>query len=83
MLIAKITAAYLSGSLSVVSSLVDSAVDLVSGAVIYVTNRAARKANFARYPFGRSRLEPAAIIIISVVMGLASIMIIKESIEVC
>jgi cation diffusion facilitator family transporter len=82
LMLAKGVAAYLSGSLAVISSLVDSVVDLVSGAVIFYTSRATKKTNFASYPFGRTRLEPAAIIIISVVMGLASFQIIVESVKV-
>lgn len=81
LMIAKLTASILSGSMAIISSLVDSVVDLVSGAVIFYTSRAAEKTNYYSYPFGRTRLEPAAIIIISVVMGLASFQIIVESIK--
>ena len=82
LMIAKLTASILSGSMAIISSLVDSVVDLVSGAVIFYTSRAAERTNYYSYPFGRTRLEPAAIIIISVVMGLASFQIIVESIKV-
>ena len=82
LMIAKLTASILSGSMAIISSLVDSVVDLVSGAVIFYSNRAARRTNFASYPFGRTRLEPAAIIIISVVMGLASLQVQIQSLEV-
>ena len=82
LMIAKLTASILSGSMAIISSLVDSVVDLVSGGVIFYTSRAAERTNYYSYPFGRTRLEPAAIIIISVVMGLASFQIIVESIKV-
>ena len=42
----------LSGSLAIVSSLVDSAVDLVSGFIIWYTSRAMRKTDIYHYPIG-------------------------------
>ncbi|XP_063717330.1 uncharacterized protein LOC134844534 isoform X2 [Symsagittifera roscoffensis] len=81
LMIAKLIASYLSGSMAILSSLVDSVVDLVSGAVIFYTTRAAKRTNFYSYPFGRTRLEPAAIIIISVVMGLASLQVQIQSLQ--
>ncbi|XP_075245164.1 uncharacterized protein LOC142339207 isoform X2 [Convolutriloba macropyga] len=81
LMIAKLVASYLSGSMAIISSLVDSVVDLVSGAVIFYTTRAAKRTNFYSYPFGRTRLEPAAIIIISVVMGLASFQVQIQSLQ--
>jgi len=81
LMIAKLVASWLSGSMAIISSLVDSVVDLVSGAVIFYTTRAAKRTNFYSYPFGRTRLEPAAIIIISVVMGLASFQVQIQSLQ--
>lgn len=81
LLIAKLVAAILSGSISVISSLVDSCVDLSSGFVIAVTERAMRKRDLYEYPQGRTKLEPIAIVILSVIMSLASIQLIVESSE--
>lgn len=75
------TASYISGSLSIISSLVDSAVDITSGLVIYVTSRAIKKRDPYLYPRGRTRLEPLALIIVSVVMGVASVQLIIQSIH--
>ncbi|XP_064598795.1 uncharacterized protein LOC135465484 [Liolophura sinensis] len=80
LLIAKSVAVALSGSISIISSLLDSAMDLVSGAVIWWTSRAVRKRNPYSYPQGRTRLEPVGIIILAVVMAVASLQIIKESV---
>ena len=81
LLIAKIIASVLSGSLSVISSLVDSAIDLVSGLVIWLTNRSIRMTNFYEYPVGKSRLEPLAITVLSVIMAVASLQIIIQSVQ--
>ncbi|CAG9538550.1 unnamed protein product [Cercopithifilaria johnstoni] len=79
--IAKTAAAYLSGSLSIISSLVDSAVDITSGLVIWLTARAIKKRDPYMYPRGRTRLEPIALIIVSVIMGVASVQMIVQSLE--
>lgn len=60
--LAKATASYLSGSLSIISSLVDSLVDITSGLVIWLTSRAIRKHDPYLYPVGRTRLEPIALV---------------------
>ncbi|MFH4975038.1 hypothetical protein AB6A40_001747 [Gnathostoma spinigerum] len=81
LVVAKGTAAYLSGSLSIISSLVDSAVDITSGLVIWLTARAIKKRDPYLYPRGRTRLEPIALIIVSVIMGVASVQMIVQSLE--
>ena len=81
LLLAKTVACVLSGSLSIISSLVDSAIDLLSGVVIWLTNRSIRMANFYEYPVGKARLEPLAITVLSVVMAIASLQIIIESVQ--
>ena len=52
LLVAKLVAAILSGSLSVVSSLIDSAVDLISGALMYWSARAVKYRDIYQYPQG-------------------------------
>ncbi|KAI6187501.1 Metal tolerance protein 7 [Aphelenchoides besseyi] len=79
--IAKAFASYLSGSLSIISSLVDSLVDITSGVVIWATSRAIRKHDPYHYPAGRTRLEPVALIIVSVIMAVASVQMIVQSLE--
>jgi len=81
LILAKAIAVGLSGSLAIVSSLVDSAVDLVSGVIIWYTSRAMRRMDRYRYPIGRTRLEPVAIVILSCIMASASVVMIRESIE--
>ena len=50
---AKGIAVGLSGSLAIISSLVDSAVDLVSGVIIWYTSRAMKKTDIYHYPIGK------------------------------
>lgn len=79
--LAKALASYLSGSLSIISSLVDSLVDITSGLVIWLTGRAIRKRDPYLYPVGRTRLEPVALVIVSVIMAVASVQMIVQSLE--
>ncbi|KAI1711289.1 cation efflux family domain-containing protein [Ditylenchus destructor] len=79
--IAKGVASYLSGSLSIISSLVDSLVDITSGLVIWLTSRAIKKHDPYLYPVGRTRLEPVALVIVSVIMAVASVQMVVQSLE--
>ncbi|XP_025082760.1 metal tolerance protein 11-like isoform X2 [Pomacea canaliculata] len=78
---AKLVASLLSGSMSMVSSLVDSVVDLLSGIIMWWASRAVRKRDPYSYPQGRTKLEPVSIIILSVIMAVASVQLIRESVE--
>ena len=75
----KLAATIQSGSLSVLSSLIDSGLDLFSGAVIAVTSYLIRQYNQFYYPIGRNRLEPVAIIVTASVMGTATLQIITSA----
>ncbi|XP_076472575.1 uncharacterized protein LOC143301979 [Babylonia areolata] len=81
LLVVKAVAVGLSGSISIIGSLVDSAVDLLSGVVIWYTSRAMQRSNPYIYPSGKRRLEPLAIVVLSVIMSLASFQLIIESIQ--
>lgn len=80
LLIAKAVASYLSGSMSIISSLVDSAVDLISGCVVWYTTHAIKCTNYYEYPEGKTRLEPISIIVLAVIMAVASLQIIITSV---
>uniref|UniRef100_A0AC34QI65 Uncharacterized protein n=1 Tax=Panagrolaimus sp. JU765 TaxID=591449 RepID=A0AC34QI65_9BILA len=79
MIVAKLVAAYLSHSMSVISSVVDSIMDITSGAVIWGTLKAIDKSNPYDYPIGRSRLEPLAVLIVAMIMIFANVMVVYES----
>ncbi|CAF0756770.1 unnamed protein product [Rotaria sordida] len=81
LVIIKIVAAVISKSLSVISSVVDSVVDLLTSLILIWTARKIKKRDAYKYPGGRTRLEPIAIIILSVIMCSASVQVIFESAE--
>lgn len=80
LLIAKAVASYLSGSMSIISSLVDSAVDLISALVMWYTTRAIKYTDYYEYPGGKTRLEPISIIVLAVIMAVASVQVIITSV---
>uniref|UniRef100_A0A5K3F6T8 ZT_dimer domain-containing protein n=2 Tax=Mesocestoides corti TaxID=53468 RepID=A0A5K3F6T8_MESCO len=75
LLIGKMAASILSHSLSIISSLMESAVDLASGFTLWFTAYQMRKSLPYTYPTGRKRLEPIAVIILSAIMGSISVQI--------
>ncbi|XP_065837472.1 uncharacterized protein [Oscarella lobularis] len=79
----KLIASILSGSLSVISSLVDSALDLFSGITLWLVSRAMqpKRLDVYRYPTGKRRLEPVAIIVCASVMGTATLQLVSESLQ--
>ncbi|CAL8069895.1 unnamed protein product [Calicophoron daubneyi] len=81
LLLGKTAAAIFSGSLAIISSLLDSCVDLVSGGIMWFTARQMRKRRPYTYPQGRARLEPIAVIVLAVFMSSLSIQIVIESIQ--
>ena len=54
LLLTKTTAAVMSGSLSVISTVIDSTVDLIAGAMIWWSNRAMKRRDIYKYPQGNS-----------------------------
>uniref|UniRef100_A0A0B7ASK2 Uncharacterized protein n=1 Tax=Arion vulgaris TaxID=1028688 RepID=A0A0B7ASK2_9EUPU len=81
LLTAKAVASAMSGSIAIISSLVDSCLDIFSGVIMWWATRAVKQRDPYNYPQGRTKLEPVAVIILSVVMALCSIQLIRESIE--
>lgn len=75
------TAAVLSHSLSVTSTFLDSTVDCISGVLIYISTWAITNTDTFNYPRGRARLELIIVLICSVIMGVANLMMIIQSIE--
>lgn len=79
----KAVAGALSGSIAIISSLVDSVLDLFSGGVMWWATRQVKHRDLLQYPQGRTKLEPVAVIILSVVMAFTSLQLIREAIEKC
>lgn len=68
--VAKMYAAVTSGSLAVLSSLVDSILDLTSQGLFWYSDKRMHTPSI-KYPAGRRRLEPIAVIISATLMGMA------------
>lgn len=84
LLVAKGIAALSSNSLSLLASLLDSALDLLCTAIVWVTNRLVswRLSSLrTRFPVGRRRLEPMGILVFSVIMVLSFAQVLQESVE--
>ena len=81
LLFLKLGASVQSGSLAVLSSLIDSVLDLFSGAAIATSSYLIKRYDRFHYPIGRNRLEPVAIIITAAVMGTAALQIITSAIQ--
>ncbi|KAK4471430.1 hypothetical protein MN116_004858 [Schistosoma mekongi] len=81
LLLGKAVASALSGSLAIISSLLDSCVDLASGGIMWFAARQMRKKKPYKYPEGRRRLEPLAVIVLSVFMASISLQLLAESVQ--
>jgi hypothetical protein len=84
LLAGKVVAVASTGSLSLVASLVDSALDLLCTLIIWTTNKLVGwrlDALKKRFPVGRRRLEPIGILVFSIIMVISFLQILKESVE--
>lgn len=84
LLAAKGVAALWSSSLSLIASLVDSALDLLCTIIIWVTNRLVgwRLTSLKKkFPIGRRRLEPLGILVFSIIMVTSFLQILQESVK--
>jgi len=70
-----------SNSVSVLSSVVDSGLDLFSGLVIFLVAVFMRKRNRYLYPMGKGRFDALATIVIASVMVTAAVELIRRAIE--
>ncbi|KAK9474396.1 cation efflux family-domain-containing protein [Dipodascopsis tothii] len=84
LLLAKAAVTLLSNSLSVVASLVDSALDFLSTAIIWTTAAFVQSRNWRllyAYPVGRSRLEPIGVLVFSIIMIVSFIQVLIEAFQ--
>lgn len=83
LLAAKSFAALKSTSLSLIASLLDSALDLLCTVIVWTTNRLVRwrlDSLARRFPVGRQRLEPLGILAFSIIMVISFLQILQESV---
>ena len=81
LLVIKVFAAYSSGSLSIITSALDSFLDLVSGLILWQTEKSMRKQNKYLFPAGKSRMQPLGIIVFSCIMGTLGFQILIEGVQ--
>lgn len=84
LLIGKVVAAFSTGSLSLIASLVDSALDLLCTLIVWTTNKLVAwrlNALQRKFPVGRKRLEPLGILVFSIIMVISFAQILQESVE--
>lgn len=81
LLFTNLLASILSGSLSIVSTFVDSLMDVTSGLIIGICLKLIRNTNMFNYPRGRNRLELVGVIICSILMGISNTLLVMESIR--
>nr|POE92993.1 metal tolerance protein 3 [Quercus suber] len=84
LLAGKLVAATQSGSLSLIASLVDSALDLLCTVIVWTTNKLVGwRLNYLqkKFPVGRKRLEPLGILVFSIIMVISFLQILQESVE--
>ena len=68
LLVGKLIVILQSGSLSVLASLVDAALDFLSTAIVFMTTKLTSQEDHLKYPIGRRTLEPIGVLVFSVVM---------------
>ena len=78
--IIKAVAAFRSGSLSVMASLLDSGLDLASGIVLIAVQYLMETLDPDRYPTGKKRFEPLGILVFSCMMFVAAAKVIEEAV---
>ncbi|KIV95070.1 hypothetical protein PV10_02769 [Exophiala mesophila] len=84
LLLAKSIAAMKSSSLSLIASLLDSALDLLCTVIVWSTNRLVSwrlSALSRKFPVGRRRLEPLGILVFSIIMVISFAQILQESVQ--
>ncbi|KAL8726182.1 MAG: hypothetical protein Q9181_006153 [Wetmoreana brouardii] len=84
LLTAKGIAAGYSSSLSLIASLVDSALDLLCTLIVWTTNKLVGwriKKLRKKFPVGRRRLEPLGILVFSIIMVISFLQILQESVK--
>lgn len=78
----KLTAAITSGSVAILASSIDSILDVLSQGTLLFTSRLMQNYDPYRYPGGKARLEPLSVTMFSLIMGVASLELLYQSIQV-
>jgi len=76
----KLFAAVASGSIAIIASSVDSMLDVLSQGTLLLTSRLMLSWDPIRYPRGKNRMEPVAVLIFSCLMGMCALFLLYTSI---
>jgi cation diffusion facilitator family transporter len=79
--ILKFSAALLSGSIALLSDAFNSLTDIVSSAAVFVCVKISDKEADEGHPFGHSRAEPVAGIVVAILAGILGFEVIRTSLE--
>ncbi|HHL40242.1 MAG TPA: cation transporter [Deltaproteobacteria bacterium] len=77
----KLAAGLLSGSIALLSDAFNSLTDMVSSAAVFICVRISEKEADEGHPFGHSRAEPIAGIVVAVLAGILGFEVIKASVQ--
>lgn len=78
LLAGKIAVIVLTSSLSVLASLVDAALDMLSTGIIWTTTKLIAHEDQYKYPVGRRRLEPLGVLVFSIIMMVSFFQVLME-----
>ena len=81
LLAVKFFASVQSGSLSIITSALDSFLDLVSGLILYFTDKHMQNMNKYLYPIGKSRMQPLGILVFACIMGTLGFQVFIEGVQ--
>ena len=81
LLAVKIFASVQSGSLSIITSALDSFLDLISGLILYFTDKHMQNMNKYLYPIGKSRMQPLGILVFACIMGTLGFQVFIEGVQ--
>lgn len=80
LLMGKVVVVYMSQSMSIMASLVDSILDFMSTLIIFFANKFATRKS-ARFPIGRHRLEPIGILVFSIIIIISFLQVLISAIK--
>lgn len=81
LLFGKIIVAILTSSISIVASVIDSALDFLSTLIIFFSNKLANTKNSKKFPIGRARLEPIGVLVFSIIIIISFLQVGIEALQ--
>lgn len=81
LLLGKTVVALLTSSISIVASLLDSALDFLSTVIIFGSNKLSQSKHSKDFPVGKNRLEPIGVLVFSIIIIISFLQVGLESIQ--